>query len=95
MLFPFFLLNQLIDHFTDVWVVAWPLNKSETGGGFLVSKENVILLRWESETKIWFYQTNYLPERFRKLMFQALGLCQSDTGGDLALKEATLLFLCQ
>ena len=55
-LFPFFLLNQLIDHFTDVWVVAWPLNKSETGGGFLVSKENVILLLWESETKIWFYQ---------------------------------------
>ena len=55
-LFPFFLLNQLIDHFTDVWVVAWALNKSETGGGFLVSKKNVILLRWESETKIWFYQ---------------------------------------
>ena len=56
MLFPFFLLNQLIDHFTDVWVVAGALNKSETGGGFLVSKENVILLLWESETKIWFYQ---------------------------------------
>ena len=43
MLFPFFFLNQLIDHFTDVCVVAWPLYKSETGGGFLVSKENVVL----------------------------------------------------
>lgn len=52
MLFPFFLVNQLIDHFTDVWVVAWPLNKSETGGGSLVSKEAVLLHWWESETKI-------------------------------------------
>lgn len=58
MLFPFFLLNQLIDHFTDVWVVAGALNKSETGGGFLVSKETVLLHWWESETKIWIYQTS-------------------------------------
>ena len=26
--------------------------------GFLVSKETRILRRWESETKIWFYQTS-------------------------------------
>ena len=26
--------------------------------GFLVSKETVVLRRWESETKIWFYQTS-------------------------------------
>ena len=25
-------------------------------------------------------------------MFQALGLCQSETGGDLALKETSLLY---
>ena len=27
-------------------------------GGFLVSKETVVLRRWESETKIGFYQTS-------------------------------------
>ena len=26
--------------------------------GFVVSKEIVVLRRWESETKIWFYQTS-------------------------------------
>ena len=26
--------------------------------GFLVSKETVVLRQWESETKIWFYQTS-------------------------------------
>ena len=26
--------------------------------GFLVSKEAVVLCRWESETKIWFYPTS-------------------------------------
>ena len=26
--------------------------------GFLVSRETVVLRRWESETKIWFYQTS-------------------------------------
>lgn len=26
--------------------------------GFLVSKETVVLLRWDSEIKIWFYQTS-------------------------------------
>ena len=59
-MFPFFLLNQPIDHFTVEWLVAWPLNKSETGGGFLISEETVVLHRWESETKIWIYQSNEL-----------------------------------
>ena len=27
---------------------------------FLVSKETVVLCRWESETKIWFYPANEL-----------------------------------
>ena len=26
--------------------------------GYVVSKETVVLRRWESETKIWFYQTS-------------------------------------
>ena len=26
--------------------------------GFLLSKETVVLRRWESETKMWFCQTN-------------------------------------
>ena len=30
----------------------------QTTNGFLVSKETVKLRRWESETKIWFYQTS-------------------------------------
>ena len=49
--------------------------------GFLVSKETVVLRQWESETKIWFYQTslrlNYYRERLRKLTFQVLALRQS------------------
>ena len=28
----------------------------ENSNGFLVSTETVVLRRWESETKIWFYQ---------------------------------------
>ena len=55
----------------SVWIV----------NGFLVSKETVVLRQWESEKKIWFYQTslrlNYYRERLSKLTFQVLALRQS------------------
>ena len=31
--------------------------RQSLGSGFLVSKETVVLLRWKSETKVWFYET--------------------------------------
>ena len=63
--------NIIIDHFTVVGLVNWPLNGSEAGvdlvliqtsllllcrsscsyAGFLVSKETVVLRRWERLNK--------------------------------------------
>ena len=54
-------------------------NYDNSFNGFLVSKETVVLCRWESETKSGFYQTswlrlNYHRESLRKLTLRALAL---------------------